>query len=234
MDITAQSNSFGCCSLCRECSEQRRCLLDDAEPEHAQLCGYRAHLQAGTIFFGKNMEDFPQDRYRQILLLRESLDAFERAALDDLILFLVGRHFHLAPVLWFHSAQLDRLAELELLEVTRADRHTLDQYPAAILRKATKSKARNKTDMIAHILKEQPETVAQLCDPCRFVQIPAKLWDCYVEIYHDFLRPANRTRFTGRLPFDEEEMLVLKQGRTGPRPLEATEEERARADASKD
>lgn len=233
MDITAQGNAFGCCSRYRECSEQRHCLLEAENPEHAQLCTYRGHLQSGNIFFGKNRKTFPHEKYQEILSLRESLDPSERAVLDDLIRFLIGRHFYLAPALWFSSVQLDRLAEAGMFEIVRADRDILDQYPFSILHKAINVKAKTKAEAIACILQSQPETVSQLCSPCCYVKIPAALWECYVEIYYDLLLPSNCALYTGRLPFDEEEMLVLKLGRTSPRPLIATSEERGRENARK-
>lgn len=46
------SNTFGCCHLFTECSDERKCLHRDQE--YALGCAYRKNLEAGRIFYGVN------------------------------------------------------------------------------------------------------------------------------------------------------------------------------------
>ncbi|MGX8701556.1 hypothetical protein [Caproiciproducens sp.] len=44
--------AFGCCSKYVECSDAKRCLHEDIA--YATACQYRANLESGRIFYGKN------------------------------------------------------------------------------------------------------------------------------------------------------------------------------------
>lgn len=44
--------AFGCCSSYVECSDARHCIHTD--PAYATACQYRANLESGRIFYGKN------------------------------------------------------------------------------------------------------------------------------------------------------------------------------------
>lgn len=46
------SSSFGCCSMFIECSDARRCVHENKI--YSMGCKYRANLESGRIFYGKN------------------------------------------------------------------------------------------------------------------------------------------------------------------------------------
>lgn len=46
--------AFGCCGRYVQCSDERRCIMHDIDPLYARGCQYRANLEAGRIFYGKN------------------------------------------------------------------------------------------------------------------------------------------------------------------------------------
>lgn len=48
----AASDSFGCCSKYIECSDSHKCLHENKM--YAMRCKYRANLESGKIFYGKN------------------------------------------------------------------------------------------------------------------------------------------------------------------------------------
>lgn len=43
--------AFGCCHLCDKCSDAGHCLHEDQL--YALVCQYKAHLDAGRVFYGK-------------------------------------------------------------------------------------------------------------------------------------------------------------------------------------
>jgi len=60
----ASTYQFSCCSKYRECSDARRCLRGDSPS-----CEYRARLERGRIFYGRNAEWYSADeheRYRRM------------------------------------------------------------------------------------------------------------------------------------------------------------------------
>jgi|LSQX01.1.fsa_nt_gb hypothetical protein len=44
--------NFGCCSRYIQCSDERKCIHPDRYL--ARGCAYKAHLEAGRVFYGKN------------------------------------------------------------------------------------------------------------------------------------------------------------------------------------
>ncbi len=46
------SNSFGCCSQFMKCSDERKCVHENKI--YSMGCKYRANLEMGKIFYGKN------------------------------------------------------------------------------------------------------------------------------------------------------------------------------------
>ena len=51
-NYVSKASSFGCCSFFNECSDAKKCVLDNKL--FSKACLYRKNLDAGRIFYGKN------------------------------------------------------------------------------------------------------------------------------------------------------------------------------------
>lgn len=51
-NLTRQYHTFGCCSRYEQCSDAKKCIHPN--PVFALGCAYRANLESGKIFYGKN------------------------------------------------------------------------------------------------------------------------------------------------------------------------------------
>lgn len=62
-DIIAENKTeqFGCCSQYRKCSEQKKCLFPDDESHKG--CLYKANLEQGIVFYGKDAPGFNIEKY---------------------------------------------------------------------------------------------------------------------------------------------------------------------------
>lgn len=49
---TSKASTFGCCSRFNACSDAKKCVHENRL--YSMACSYRAHLDAGRIFYGKN------------------------------------------------------------------------------------------------------------------------------------------------------------------------------------
>ena len=82
-DEDLENAAFGCCHLYRECSNAKRCLQDEARSAN---CAYRKNLEAGKIFYGKNVNGFSEGRLNEYINRIEALPAEARRAFDDLLI----------------------------------------------------------------------------------------------------------------------------------------------------
>ena len=68
-DIPAENKTetieqFGCCSQYRKCSEQKKCLFPNDESHKG--CLYKANLEQGKVFYGKDAPGFNIEKYSMI------------------------------------------------------------------------------------------------------------------------------------------------------------------------
>lgn len=83
-DFFSDLGRLGCCSLFRECSEKGHCLQSD---EYYKQCGYRANLENGLAFYGKDSQNFSQDRYEYLLNYYDLLSADNKEIFGELITY---------------------------------------------------------------------------------------------------------------------------------------------------
>lgn len=84
------SDSFGCCSSYRACSDSGQCVI--ADREYSANCLYRKNLEAGRIFYGKNANDFDAARYAELRQRVDALPLLARAAFDRILIDLSEYH----------------------------------------------------------------------------------------------------------------------------------------------
>lgn len=78
-------DAFSCCSLYRECSDAKKCLIP--EKDYAINCTYREQLEHGTIFFGKSANDFDKSVYRNIVNIYNNLSDDVRYELNCVLVY---------------------------------------------------------------------------------------------------------------------------------------------------
>lgn len=77
------SDSFGCCSNYRKCSDAKRCVI--ADRVSSVNCLYRRNLEAGRIFYGKNANNFKRDVYDSFVSSYSQMPENEKEALKSLL-----------------------------------------------------------------------------------------------------------------------------------------------------
>lgn len=77
------TDTFGCCSRYRACSDAGRCVI--ADQSYSANCSYRKNLEAGRIFYGKRADGFSVARYKEIQDRVNDLPPTARSVLDALL-----------------------------------------------------------------------------------------------------------------------------------------------------
>lgn len=184
--------AFACCSRYRACSDAKACLMPDQE--YAKNCSYRAKLEAGTIYYGKNSIYFDPARYAQLQ------DTWQQLAEGEQTVFLQLLHYFFitkraaASGVFFTMGEFSKLETLGLLHTLRdpspilrkcriktlksacADR--LDEAEAWIKaqRKTDDEKERDKPvrsdELIRWMVHVSPDAVARACDGLTLLSLP--------------------------------------------------------------
>ena len=74
----ADSDTFGCCGRFRECSDKKRCVLQDNS--YAARCSYKKALEKGIVYYGKNAIEFSMNEYLSILAKVDELPDADKQA----------------------------------------------------------------------------------------------------------------------------------------------------------
>ncbi len=111
-------NTFGCCHLFYECSENGACLQTALK----HLCEYNKNLENGRIFYSKNANNFDASRYAEFVNAYNNLGVPARDKFEGILYHF--RHCRRA----IHIERFDELIEIEKAGFihTRLGRELLD------------------------------------------------------------------------------------------------------------
>lgn len=199
----SQGNSFGCCHRYRQCSDAKRCLLQDIDSERAKQCTYRSKLEQGNIFYGKNANAFSMEQYEKILSVYKNLDSDVLLELNNLISYFVGNLYLSTHAVWYFSEKLEPLQKLGLIEIFHNIKEILNKYEQAQLKAASGLKITKKDELIEHIIHNQPQVLAQLVDTYCHIRFPSENRMYILELYYDFLANTTNSIYRGAVPFSQ-------------------------------
>lgn len=80
----SSADCFACCAAYRQCSDAKKCLF----PAIGAECSYRANLEAGRIFYGRNSIYFNAETFDKITRKVSGFHAGAAAALDRILSYL--------------------------------------------------------------------------------------------------------------------------------------------------
>ncbi len=125
---------FGCCDLNRECSNVGHCVHPDAE--RAKGCRYKANLETGNIFYGKNSQSFKEHKedYDYLVAYNNSLPPEEKQVLSEIIVYMCSKNRGVSNHLCFYNEMIYKvLSSCKLFILSTPQQLILHLYEKGIL-----------------------------------------------------------------------------------------------------
>lgn len=215
------SDAFGCCSRYRACSEQGKCLISDLD--YSVHCAYRANLESGRIFYGKNAVGFSAQQYDTLVSAVSALDDNTRALLDRLIIEFCEYRRGVESVV-IRREWSSELSEVPLFEFSRLGSafprlcgyfNLLDAVKGStdfgvMFQRAQKNaegkklKPQSKAFLTSWLNSEGVELREKLVAPYLMVSIRPGMRPYVEELYHDTLLSSIDSRVYGLSPIAED------------------------------
>lgn len=209
--INSRDNAFGCCSRYRECSNAKRCVIDDAD--YRKNCLYRANLEKGNVFYGKNAKDFDINVYNKILDIYKSLDNATLYEMDCLIAYF---HKFRSSLLWYNSNEMQKLQELGFVTLSSAKYAVLnlctDKFISSLFDndslqliniEMTGGARAKKADKIKWIMEHGLTAADNYTNRFVIFNIDAPMHKYIFELYYDFIAGHSKD-YIRRLPLTAE------------------------------
>lgn len=122
------SDLFGVCSRYRECSDAKRCLIDDRD--YSQSCQYRKNLESGIIYYGKNAVGFSKDEYEEYLNTISGLSDEEHLLFETIVLYMCGTMRNTQMICVYRAQTIDELSRKGLVDISTGNEYLLNRYKA--------------------------------------------------------------------------------------------------------
>ena len=220
------SESIGCCSRYRECSDEKTCVCPI--PEIAAMCIYRRNLESGRIFYGRNAEWYDKAVDEDVHSLYAQFTQTVKGAFVSLLDAFFRQKRGCLNLVVPNTEDLLHIENSTLISVSRDYREILSCHNMNALRDSCKRRivppenASNsekkqagkmnrdlyggpcsfaiKANVISWILKLEPEAVNNLAKPFARVKIPEK-YQPYLSMLYDELLEEGINVEPVELPF---------------------------------
>ncbi len=131
-DTNSNGDTIGCCNRYRECSNAGACVC--AEAEMAKKCQYKANLESGRVFYGKNAETFDMEKYKYLVSYYNNLSDEEKNAFEEILCYICAKKRGVRHILCLYNSVLHSvLSGCELFAMEKPSTLILTLYGRDIL-----------------------------------------------------------------------------------------------------